>query len=96
MLVLASLVALAHLADYLTFIPMVLAHGLSAEANPIVVWIAQDFGLLGLTVAKLGAVGGAIMLALSLRHVRPELTNVILLVGFVSGAAATATNLATI
>jgi len=45
--------ARAYLAELLgTFLFMILRHGLSAEFNPVVVAVAQDYGLPGLTIAK--------------------------------------------
>ena len=35
---------------------MTAKHGLAAEANPVVVGLAEQFGLPGLTIAKLGSV----------------------------------------
>src|SRR5689334_7360809 len=47
-----SVLALAHFFDYATFMVLVAKNGLHAEANPIVVKIAQNSGLAGLTIAK--------------------------------------------
>jgi hypothetical protein len=51
-----GLLLLAHVFDYGTFLVMTSRHGLAAEANPIVVMMATDFGLPGLTLAKLASV----------------------------------------
>ena len=62
--------ALAHLFDFTTFLVLINRHGLSAEANPIVVRIAETAGIPGLTVAKLATVAfaGALMLIIAPRH----------------------------
>ena len=41
-----GLLLLAHVFDYGTFLWMTSRHGLSAEANPIVVMMATDFGVM--------------------------------------------------
>ena len=46
----------AHAFDYVTFLVMVSRHGLGAELNPVVVLLAQEVGLPGLTIAKIGVV----------------------------------------
>lgn len=48
--------AAAHLFDFVSFIVMTGRHGLAAELNPIVVALAEGYGLPGLTVAKIAAV----------------------------------------
>ena len=56
----------AHAFDYVTFLIMTSKHGMAAELNPVVVGLATQFGLPGLTVAKLGSVAflaGVIILA---------------------------------
>jgi hypothetical protein len=47
---------LAHLFDLLSFVVLTARHGLAAEANPIVVRLAEELGLPGLTLAKVAAV----------------------------------------
>ena len=51
-----SLLAMAHLFDFVTFLVMTSRHGLAAEFNPVVVTVAQDYGLPGLTLAKAATV----------------------------------------
>jgi hypothetical protein len=46
-----GLLIFAHVADYATFVVMVARHGLGEELNPLVVTIAQDYGLTLLTMA---------------------------------------------
>ena len=50
------LLVAAHTFDYLSFLVMTAKHGLVAELNPLVVRIAEDLGLPGLTLAKLASV----------------------------------------
>jgi hypothetical protein len=52
---LAALFA-AHLFDYASFLVMTARHGLAAEFNPIVVALAEGYGLPGLTIAKFASV----------------------------------------
>jgi hypothetical protein len=42
--------------DFVSFLFMTARHGLQAEFNPLVVALAENFGLPGLTVAKVGSV----------------------------------------
>ncbi len=59
-----GMLALAHLFDYVTFLMLLSRHGLAAEANPIVVNIAQTTGIPGLTLAKIATVAFAATLML--------------------------------
>jgi hypothetical protein len=84
-----ALLAAAHLFDLVSFVVMTNMHGLAAEANPIVVLLAQEVGLPGLTVAKIAAVafGGAVFVVLA-PHRRKLAAAVVIygiLVGFVGG-----------
>src|SRR4051812_35959855 len=47
---------LAHFFDWASFVVLMLNHGIKAEANPVVIHIAQSNGLQGLTLAKLATV----------------------------------------
>ena len=57
----------AHTFDLFSFIVMTERHGMSAEANPIVVMLADSIGLGGLTVAKIASVlvGGSVFVMLA-------------------------------
>ena len=91
---LGSLVA-AQAADYLTFLVMVGAHGLSAELNPIVgALAAQGLGILTLAKASLVVFVGSLFLV-SHRQ-RPRLARFTLGVGIVVGTLGAASNVATL
>jgi hypothetical protein len=89
------LLLLAHAFDYVTFLAMTSRHGLAAEANPVVVAVAQGFGLPGLTVAKLGSViflAAVTVLLLRTRHRRAGL--VLLVIGIGAGVLGGISNVA--
>jgi hypothetical protein len=81
-----SLLALAHLFDYVTFLVMTARHGLAAEYNPVVIAVAKDYGLPGLTLAKAASV---IFLSLTIlllaRTHRTRSALVLLLIGIGAG-----------
>jgi len=86
--------ALAHLFDFTTFLVLIGRHGLAAEANPIVVRIAQTAGIPGLTIAKLATVvfAGALMLYIAPRH--PKLALSLLIFGVAAGLLGGLSNVA--
>lgn len=90
----AGLVA-AHLFDFASFVVMIGRHGLGAELNPIVVALAEGFGLPGLTLAKVASVAflGTVVVVLAPRHRR--MATVILSVGIGAGLLGGISNLAT-
>lgn len=90
------LLAFAHLADYVTFVRMVLAHGLDAEANPIVALIAREYGFEVLTLAKLAAVVLMAATVVVVRRSRPRVAHATLVLGIALGTIGAVTNLATI
>jgi hypothetical protein len=92
----AALVA-THLFDFVSFLLMTARHGLDAEANPVVVLLAEQVGLPGLTVAKLASVviGGSVFVLL-VRGRRPRLALTVVMFGVVSGLLGGLSNLATI
>ena len=80
---------LAHLADYTTFMVMVVRHGLGTELNPIVVTIAEEHGLALLTVAKFATVLLVATTFLVIGRTRPKVAAAVLLIGvFVGGLGA--------
>jgi hypothetical protein len=91
-----GLLILTHAADYVTFLAMIMQHGLSAEANPIVVAIARNHGLLVLTIAKTSTVLLVASLFLVVMRTRPRLAGGVLAVGVVLGGVGALSNLATI
>lgn len=84
-----GLLALAQLFDYVSFMVMIDRHGLAAELNPIVVAIANNLGLIGLTLVKAGAVvflACAVMVLMPRRkHVATAVLTVGVVLGFVGG-----------
>lgn len=91
-----GLLILAHAADYVTFLVMVMQHGLSAEANPIVVTIARDHGFLVLTMAKVSTVLLVASLFLVVVRTRPRLAATVMAIGVVAGSIGALSNIATI
>ena len=91
-----TVLALAHLFDYTSFLLMVDRHGLAAEANPVVVLIAQAAGLPGLTLAKVVTVGLAALLMLLIAPRRKRLAIGLLVFGISAGLVGGLSNIATI
>jgi hypothetical protein len=90
-----GLLLLAHFFDYGTFLWMTSRHGLSAEANPIVVMMATDFGLPGLTVAKLASVlflAGVTVLLYRSRHLKTA--RLLITIGVIAGVVGGFSNIA--
>jgi hypothetical protein len=85
--------ATAHLFDLLSFMMMTARHGLAAEANPIIVELANNLGLPGLTLAKVLAVvlGASVFIVLSPHHRRLAMT--VLLFGIGAGVVGGFSNL---
>jgi hypothetical protein len=90
------ILALAHLFDYASFLVMVDRHGLAAEANPIVVEIAQIAGLPGLTLAKVVTVTFAALLMILIAPRRRRVAMGLLLFGIAAGMVGGISNVATI
>ena len=88
--------ALAHLFDYTSFLFMVQRHGLAAEANPIVVEIARQAGLPGLTLAKVATVAFASLLLIVIAPRRKWVATGLLVVGIGAGLVGGITNVATL
>jgi hypothetical protein len=90
-----SLLAMAHLFDFATFLVMTSRHGLAAEINPVVIKVAQEYGLPGLTIAKAATV---ILLSVSVillaRTDRRKSASVLLLIGIAAGIFGGLTNIA--
>lgn len=87
----------AHLFDLVSFMVMTERHGLAAEANPVVVLLAQEIGLAGLTVAKIASVliGGSVFVMLAHGR-RRKLAMAVVLFGVAAGLVGGLTNVATI
>jgi hypothetical protein len=86
--------AAAHLFDLVSFIVMTSRHGLAAEANPVVVKLAEEAGLPGLTLAKVLAVilGASVFVVLGPK--RPKLASAVLVFGIAAGVIGGITNVA--
>jgi hypothetical protein len=91
-----AVLALAHLFDYTSFLLMVSRHGLAAEANPIVVRIAEEAGLPGLTLAKVVTVGLAAVLMVAIAPRRRRLAMGLLMFGIGAGMVGGISNVATL
>jgi hypothetical protein len=90
-----GLLIIAHLADYSTFLVMVLRHDLGAELNPIVTGIAEEGGLALLTVAKFATVLLVASTFLVVGRKRPKLAALVLIVGIIVGGVGALSNVAT-
>jgi hypothetical protein len=91
-----AVLALAHLFDWASFMVMVGRHGLSAEANPIVVQVFQEAGIPGVTIAKVATVAFAAILALLILPNRRRLGMGLISFGVVAGLLGGVTNVLTI
>lgn len=79
------LLTVAHFLDYASFVAMIARHGLEAELNPLVVLIFEKLGLIGVTLAKVAAVGLAASVAVVLIQRRGTLAGIVLGFGIASG-----------
>ena len=92
-----TLLALAHLFDFSTFLLMTSRHGLAAELNPIVVFMATEFGLPGLTIAKLASVVFLAVTAVILyRARRTRVATSLIMIGVLAGVVGGFSNIASI
>jgi hypothetical protein len=89
-----GLLIMAHVADYMTFLVMVARHGIDAEANPIVSTLAQEHGILMLTLAKTAAVLLVASTFLVVGRTRPRMAATVLGVGVLVGGFGALTNAA--
>jgi hypothetical protein len=91
-----GLLIIAHIADYTTFVVMVARHGLNSELNPLVVTLAEDWGLALLTVAKFSTVLFVAATFLVVSRTRPKVAAVVLTFGVFMGALGAFSNIVTI
>lgn len=97
MLLLVAFVFIAHFFDYSTFTVMVGAHGIDAEANPVVSWLYTNGGMPVVTLFKVGGVAFATGIAVYLWSIHKALlAGWVFGVGIITGTIATYTNLLTI
>lgn len=86
----------AHAFDYVTFLIMTSKHGLAAELNPVVVSLATQFGLPGLTIAKMASVAflaGVVILAAPQRR---RVAGTLAVIGITIGVFGGVSNIASI
>jgi hypothetical protein len=88
--------ALAHVFDYVSFLFMIDRHGLTAEANPIVVRLAEEAGLPGLTLAKVATVAFAALLMFIIAPRRRRLAMGLLIFGISAGLLGGFSNIASL
>lgn len=91
-----GVLALAQVFDYLTFLVMTARHGLSAEANPLVVRLAMELGLTGLTLAKIVFVCFAALAAIVIARRQKRIGMAVLVVGCLAGIVGGLSNVATL
>jgi len=91
-----SVLALAQFFDYATFLILIGRHGLTAEANPIVVRIAQSTGIPGLTLAKVLTVAFAGSLIILVAPRRRWLGYALLGFGIAAGLVGGLSNIASL
>ena len=90
-----GLLAMAHLFDFATFLVMTSRHGLAAEINPVVLKVAQEYGLPGLTLAKAATVIFlSVTVVLLARTHRRGTASVLLMIGIAAGVFGGLTNIA--
>lgn len=92
---LALLVA-AHAFDYISFLMMTAKHGLGAELNPIVVHLAQEFGLPGLTLAKVASVLFLAFVVVLVSPQRRKVAGTLVVIGITAGMVGGVSNVASI
>ena len=88
-------VAAAHLFDYVSFMLMVWRHGIVAEANPLVARVAGEFGIPGVTMAKVYVVVVTLATMVVLRPKHPRIAGIVLVLSVAGGLLGGFTNIAT-
>jgi hypothetical protein len=91
-----GVLALAQAFDYLTFLLMTARHGLEAEMNPLVVHIAMELGLTGLTLAKIVFVCFAALAAVVIARRQQRVGMAVLALGVLIGLIGGVSNIATL
>lgn len=79
------LLAGAQAFDYVTFLVMAARHGIGAEANPLVIHLAESYGLPGVTAAKLFLIGLVGLTAIVIGRQRPKLAALVIVAGVTAG-----------
>jgi hypothetical protein len=91
-----TVLALAHVLDYTTFVILVARHTLAAEANPIVRNIYESTGIGGLTIAKFFTVVLAASMTVVIWPRYPKLAALLLTFGVAAGLFGALTNVASL
>jgi len=91
-----GVLALAQFFDWASFLVLVSRHGLAAEANPIVVRIAQTAGKPGLPLPKVATVGFAALLMFLIAPKRRKLAYGLLVFGIAAGMVGGLSNVASL
>jgi hypothetical protein len=87
---------LAHAFDYVTFLAMMSKHGLAAELNPVVIGLAQSYGLPGLTIVKVASVVFLAAVVVLAAPQRRRIAVVLVTVGITAGLFGGISNIASI
>jgi hypothetical protein len=90
------LLVAAHAFDYVSFLVMTSKHGLAAELNPVVVRIAEDLGLPGLTIAKVASVVFLASVVVLVSPQRRRVAGTLAFVGISAGLLGGVSNIASI
>ncbi len=90
-----ALLVAAHIFDYVSFLVMTARHGLEAEANPIVVAIAESLGLPGVTLVKMAGVAFLAAVVVLLAPRRRWLGRTVLSAGVAAGLVGGISNVGT-
>jgi hypothetical protein len=88
-------VAAAHLFDYVSFMLMVWRHGIVAEANPLVAHVAGEFGIPGVTLAKVYVVVATVAATAVVRPKHPRIAATVFILSVAGGLIGGFTNIAT-
>jgi hypothetical protein len=91
-----TVLAIAHFFDYATFVMLITRHGITAEAHPVVVSIAKNAGIGGLTVAKIFTVVLAASMTIVIWPRYPRLAAILLTFGVVAGLFGALSNVASL
>jgi hypothetical protein len=86
--------SLAHIFDYTSFLALMARHGIAAEGNPLVVALATETGLPGLTLAKIISVVFATVLVSVIASWRRSVAVVVLIFGVAAGIVGGLSNIA--
>ena len=86
----------AQLLDLVTFVPMVVEHGLDAELNPIVQRLSRTLGLPGILVGKGALIVYLVALVTITAVRRPKLAAAVAVLGTYAGLVGGLSNFATL